>query len=150
MDAFHRSTESFLGNSIKEHRTCLLLPVEPHFCGLCFPTASLSEDVNAHWFICWPKIIINTDGQTDYQVNGDKKNELNCVIKLSLLRPRYSFMLKTSKECMMSLVIPEGWSLSLQWRRVTPDYVTLDLNTEVTIKLLPSPVFAQLFLWFRR
>lgn len=29
-----------------------------------------------------------------------KKNELNCVIKLSLLRPSYSFMLKTSKECM--------------------------------------------------
>lgn len=99
MDVFHSSTE-FLEMQSRNTGPGLLLPVEPHFCGLCFTTASLSEDVNAHWFICWQKIIINTDGQTDYQVNGDKKNELNCVIKLSLLRPSYSFMLKTSKECM--------------------------------------------------
>lgn len=98
------------------------LPVGPHFCRLCFPTTSCPKDVNAYWFICWQKIIINTDGQIYYQVNGDKFYELNCVIKLSFLWDLVIHLCWRHPQKVLS-----GWSSqrmrlpSLQWRRITSD-----------------------------
>lgn len=60
------------------------------------------------------RLLSNINGQTDYQMNGDKLYVASCVIKL--LFETWLFLLKT-----LTVAHPKGWDFLrfLQRRRIT-------------------------------